>query len=145
MADTFRNVVIVTLMLLVGFAVGFHTHTNPVMVIAGVGVLVLFGLGLAWLFALIGLSVTNGEAAQAAAFPLLAPLVFASNAFVDPANLPGWLQGWARHQPVSAAADAVRACMLGGPTATKVLISVAWSFGIALVLAPIAVRQYRRT
>ena len=145
LADTIRNVVIVTLMLFVGFAVGFNTHTNAIMVAAGVGVLVMFGLGLAWLFALIGLSVTNGEAAQAAAFPLLAPLVFASNAFVDPANLPGWLQGWARHQPVSAAADAVRACMLGGPTAHKVLISVAWSLGISAVLAPIAVRRYRKT
>jgi len=144
-ADTVRNVFITVLMLLIGFAVGFRTHTNVVMVIAGIGVLVLFGLALAWLFALIGLSVTNGEAAQAAAFPIMAPLVFASNAFVDPSSMPGWLQAWARHQPVSAAADAMRACVLGGPTASKVLISVAWSLGIAAVLAPIAVRRYRRT
>ena len=145
LADTTRNVFIIVLMLLVGYAVGFRTHTNPVMVMAGVGVLVLFGLGLAWLFALIGLSVTNGEAAQAAAFPLLAPLVFASNAFVDPSKMPSWLRGWARHQPVSAATDAARACMLGGPAAHKVLISVAWSLGIALVLGPIAVARYRRS
>jgi ABC-2 type transport system permease protein len=144
-ADTLRNVFIIVLMLLIGFAVGFRTHTTPVMVAAGVGVLVLFGLALAWLFALIGLSVPNGEAAQAAAFPLLAPLVFASNAFVDPSSMPGWLRVWAEHQPVSAAADAVRACMLGGPTASKVLISVAWSLSIAAVLAPVAVRRYRRT
>ena len=144
-ADTVRNVFIIVLMLLIGFAVGFRTHTNAVMVIAGVGVLVLFGLALAWLFALIGLSVTNGEAAQAAAFPFLAPLVFASNAFVDPSSMPAWLRVWANHQPVSAATDAARACMLGGPTATKVLTSVAWSLGIAVVLAPVAVRRYRRT
>ena len=86
------------------------------MVAAGIGVMVLFGFALAWLFALIGLSVTNGEAAQAAAFPLLAPLAFASNLFVDPSTMPGWLQPWAKHQPVSATADAVRACMLGGDT-----------------------------
>jgi ABC-2 type transport system permease protein len=145
LADTFRNVFIITLMLVVGFIVGFHTHTTPLMVIIGVGILVLFGLALAWLFALIGLSVTNGEAAQAAAFPLLAPLVFASNAFVDPSKMPGWLQGWAKHQPVSAAADAVRACMLGGPTATKVVTSIAWSLGISAVLAPIAIRRYRNS
>jgi hypothetical protein len=46
---------------------------------------------------------------------------------------------------VSITADAVRACMLGGPTATKVLSSVAWSLGIAAVLAPIAVARYRRS
>lgn len=145
LADTTRNAFVITLMLLVGFLVGFNTHTNALMVIAGVGVLVLFGLSLAWLFALIGLSVTNGEAAQAAAFPLLAPLVFASNAFVDPAKMPGWLQGWAKHQPVSATADAVRACMLGGPTASKVLIAIAWALGISAVLAPVAVRRYRNS
>ena len=144
LADTVRNTVVVFLMLFIGFLVGFHTHTNPIMVTAGVGVLVLFGLSLSWLFALIGLSVSNGEAAQAAAFPILAPLVFASNAFVDPSKMPGWLQVWARHQPVSAAADAARACMLGGPTAGKVLTSLAWAVGISAVLAPIAVLRYRR-
>ena len=143
LADTTRNVFVVLLMLAIGYAVGFRTHTNAIMVLLGVGLLVLFGFALSWIFALIGLSVTNGEAAQAAAFPLLAPLVFASNAFVDPSKMPGWLRGWARHQPVSAAADAVRACMLGGPTATKVLTAMAWSFGISLVTAPIAVRRYR--
>ncbi|MBI5090006.1 MAG: ABC transporter permease, partial [Actinobacteria bacterium] len=145
LADTVRNVVIVVLMLVIGIAVGFRTHTNVVMVIVGIGVLIMFGLGLAALFALIGLSVTNGEAAQAASFPLLAPLTFASNLFVDPDTMPGWLQVWARHQPVSVTADAVRACMLGGPTAGKVLASLAWAVGIAAVMTPLAVRRYRRT
>jgi ABC-2 type transport system permease protein/oleandomycin transport system permease protein len=145
LADSLRNVVIVIVMLLIGFAVGFLTHTNPLMVAAGIGVMVLFGFALAWLFALIGLSVTNGEAAQAAAFPLLAPLAFASNLFVDPSTMPGWLQPWAKHQPVSATADAVRACMLGGDTRGPVLTALAWSLGIALVLGPIAVRRYRRS
>jgi ABC-2 type transport system permease protein/oleandomycin transport system permease protein len=145
LADTIRNVAIVTLMLLVGIAVGFRPSTNLLMILAGIGVLVLFGLSLAWLFALIGLSVTNGEAAQAAAFPLLAPLTFASSAFVKTRTMPGWLQVWANHQPVSATADAVRACFDGGPTASKVLIAVAWSVGISLVLAPIAIRRYRKS
>ena len=145
LADTVRNVVIVAAMLAIGFAVGFRTHTTALMVLAGVGVMVLFGFALSWLFALIGLSVTNGEAAQAAAFPLLAPLAFASNLFVDPNTMPGWLQPWAKHQPVSVTADAVRACMLGGETASKVLTAVAWAVGIALVLGPIAVRRYRRS
>jgi ABC-2 type transport system permease protein/oleandomycin transport system permease protein len=145
LADTARNIVIVVVMLAIGFAVGFRTHTNAPMVVAGIAVMVLFGFALAWLFALIGLSVTNGEAAQAAAFPLLAPLAFASNLFVDPSTMPGWLQPWARHQPVSATADAVRACMLGGETRGAVLTALAWSAGIALVLGPIAVRRYRQT
>lgn len=145
MADTTRNTLIVVLMVAVGMLVGFRPHNNFPMVVVGVLLLVTFGFSLAWLFALIGLSVTNGEAAQAAAFPLLAPLTFASNLFVDPKTMPSWMQGWARHQPVSVTADAVRAAMLGGPVAHKALISLAWAFGIALVLGPIAVRRYRRS
>ena len=142
-ADTLHTVLITCVMLGIGYAVGFNSHTNPLMVALGVVVLVMFGFSMAWIFAVIGLAVTNGEAAQAAAFPLIAPLAFASNLFVDPDTMPGWLQVWARNQPVSATANAVRACMLGGPTATKVLICVAWTVGITAVVAPVAVRRYR--
>lgn len=145
LADTFRNLLIISLLIGIALLVGFRTHTNVPMVIAGVGVMLLFGFALAWLFALIGLSVPNSEAAQAASFPLLAPLVFASNLFVDTRSMPKFLAAWARNQPVSATANAVRAAMLGGPTATKMWIAVAWSIGISMVLAPIAIHKYRNS
>jgi hypothetical protein len=56
------------------------------------------------------------ETAQAAAFPVMAPLVFASSAFVPVSTMPSWLQPFAEHQPVSVTASAVRALMIGGPT-----------------------------
>jgi ABC transporter DrrB family efflux protein len=144
LADTVRNTLIIALITVIGFLVGFRIHTGAVSFVAGLLVLLLFGFALSWVFALIGLSVPNGESAQAAAFPLLAPLVFASNSFVDPNTMPSWLAWWARNQPVSATVNAVRASVLGGPLATKVLIAVAWSVGIILVLAPLAVRRYRK-
>ena len=145
LADTLRNLLIIILMIAVGTLVGFRTHTNVFLVTAGIGVLLAFGFALAWIFALIGLTVANGEAAQAAAFPLLAPLVFASNAFVDPSTMPDWLAWWAERQPVSKTAEAVRALMLGGPTAGPVTASVLWSLAITAVVAPMAVRRYRRS
>ncbi len=144
LADTVRNVGIITLLIIIALLVGFRPETNVAMVVAGVAVMVVFGFALAWLFALVGLSMANAEAAQAAAFPIMAPLVFASNLFVDPATMPGWLQPWARNQPVSATADAVRACMLGGPTAGKVVTAILWAVGISAVLAPLAIARYRR-
>ncbi|MFZ9628215.1 MAG: ABC transporter permease [Ilumatobacteraceae bacterium] len=144
LADTIRNIVIVTLMLLVGFLVGFNTGTNLWMVLLGMLVLVFFGTSLAWLFVIVGLSVANGEAAQAAAFPLLAPLTFASSLFVEPSSMPNWLGWWAQRQPVSATATAVRACMLGGPTSGEVITALLWAAGISAVLAPIAIRRARR-
>jgi len=145
LADTTRNVFVVTMMLLVGFLVGFNTHTNVLKVIGGVGLMVLFGFAVCWIFALIGLAVTNGEAAQAAAFPILAPLTFASNAFVPSSTMPDWLQWWAERQPLSVTVSGVRALMLGSESMSYVWGSIAWSLGITAVLAPLAVRQFRRS
>jgi ABC-2 type transport system permease protein/oleandomycin transport system permease protein len=58
--------------------------------------------------------------------------------------MPSWLQPFAEHQPVSVTAEAVRALVIGGPTTSYVLQSLAWCVGILLVFAPIAVRRYRR-
>jgi ABC transporter DrrB family efflux protein len=144
-ADLVRNLFVVALMCLVGLLVGFRVHTNLLAFLAGYIILLLFGFALSWVFATIGLTMPNAEAAQAASFPILAPLVFASSAFVPISSMPGWLQAFAEHQPVSATVDAVRALMIGGPTTTAVVKALAWCVGIIAVFAPIAVRRYRRT
>jgi ABC transporter DrrB family efflux protein len=144
MADLVRDVFVVALMCVVGFLVGWRIDTNVVAVLGGMVVLLLFAFALAWVFALVGMATKSAEAAQAASFPILAPLVFASSAFVSPETMPDWLQWFAEHQPLSITVDAVRACCIGGPTATPVLQSIAWSVAIVGVFAPIAVRRYRR-
>jgi ABC-2 type transport system permease protein/oleandomycin transport system permease protein len=143
-ADLVRDVFVIALMCVVGFLVGFRIHTNAAIFLGGMLVALLFAFALAWVFALVGLGVRDAETAQAASFPILALLVFASSAFVSPETMPGWLQWWAEHQPLSITVEAVRACCIGGPTATYVLKSIAWSVGIIAVFAPIAVRRYRQ-
>jgi ABC transporter DrrB family efflux protein len=144
-ADLSRNVFVAALMSAVGFAVGFRVHTSALGFVAGMTLVLLFGYALSWVFATVGLAVGDPETAQAAAFPVMAPLVFASSAFVPVNTMPGWLQVFAEHQPVSVTASAVRALMLGGPTASYVLQSLAWIAAIILVAAPLAVRRYRRS
>ncbi len=144
-SDLVRNTFVVFLMCVVGYLVGFRVHTNPVAFAGGLVVLLLFACSLSVIFALVGLSVRTAESAQAAGFPMLAPLVFASSAFVPVATMPGWLQVFARHQPLSVTVDAVRALSQGGPTTSFVLQSLAWTVGIIAVFGPLAVRKYRRT
>src|ERR687898_9823 len=147
LADLVRNVFVVALMLVVGYMVGFRVETSVLGLLAGVAVILLFGFSLTWIFAIIGLSAPNAETAQAMSFPILAPLVFVSSAFVAIDTMPGWMQPFAKYQPVSVAVDAVRSLMLGGQfhDTSKVLGSLAWSIGIVAVFAPLAVRVYRRT
>jgi ABC-2 type transport system permease protein len=143
-ADLIRNVLVVLLMVVVGFAVGFHIHNGAVPFIGAMLLVLLFGYTMAWIFAAVGLIVGDPESAQAAAFPVLAPLVFASSAFVPVSSMPGWLQAFARNQPVSVTVSAVRTLVLGGPVATEVLKALIWMAGIILIFAPMAVRRYRR-
>jgi ABC transporter DrrB family efflux protein len=143
-ADLARNVFVVILMVAVGFLVGFRIHTNALALVAGILLLLFFGYAMSWIFATVGLVLGDPETAQAAAFPVLAPLVFASSVFVPVDQMPGWLQVWANHQPVSVTASAVRAMVIGGPTASFVWQSLAWCVAILAVFAPLAVRRYRR-
>jgi len=144
-ADLARNVFVVILMMVVGYLVGWRIHTNMLGLLGGALLVLLFGYAMSWIFATVGLAVGDPETAQAAAFPVMAPLVFASSAFVPVDTMPHWLRVFASHQPVSVTASAVRALVLGGPTTSYVLQSIVWSAGILVVFAPIAVRRYRKT
>jgi ABC transporter DrrB family efflux protein len=144
-ADLLRNVFVVVLMMVVGYVVGWRVHTNAIGLIAGALLVLLFGFAMSWIFATVGLWLGDPESAQAAAFPVIAPLVFASSAFVPVEKMPGWLQVFANHQPVSVTVNAVRALTLGGPTATYVWPALAWIAGILIVFATLSVRLYRRT
>jgi ABC-2 type transport system permease protein/oleandomycin transport system permease protein len=144
-ADLVRNVLVVALMAVVGVLVGFRVQTNALLFLAGVLIVLMFAYAFSWIFATVGLAIGDPESAQAATFPVLAPLVFASSVFVPVSSMPSWLQGFATYQPVSVTANAARALMLGGPTLSWVLQSIAWCAGIVIVCAPLAVWLYRRT
>src|SRR5262249_54729767 len=106
--------------------------------------LLAFGYAFSWVFAAVGLLVRDPETAQVAGFVPLFPLIFASSAFVPVANMPGWLQAFARNQPVSIAVTTTRALLGGTPAGRTLLEAVLWSLGIFAVFVAIAVRRYGR-
>src|SRR5690606_19053970 len=126
------------------FAVGFRIHGGVPAYLLAVALVLLFAFALSWVVATVGLGAPNSEAAQAAIFPLMFPLTFASSAFVDTSFMPGWLQVFANHQPVTVTVDAARDLVLGHPVGWGAAASLAWSLGIVAVFAPLAVRRYRR-
>jgi ABC-2 type transport system permease protein/oleandomycin transport system permease protein len=144
LADMARNVLVLIIITGVGFLVGFRPHGGFTPYIAACLVMLLFAYCLSWGFAFVGLAAPNSETAQAMTFPLIFPLTFASTIFIPLAFLPSWLQGFANNQPVSQAADAVRALMLGTPPGDSVWVSLLWSVGLIAVLAPLAVNQFRK-
>ncbi len=143
-SDLFRNVLILAIITGVGFLVGFRPTGGFFPYIQACLLMLIFAYCLSWGFAYVGLRAPNSEAAQAMTFPVIFPLVFASSIFVLVGTLPGWLQPFAIHQPISETADAVRGLMLGTPHGDSTWISLAWAVGAILVLAPLAVNRYRK-
>ncbi|HEY2302573.1 MAG TPA: ABC transporter permease [Acidimicrobiales bacterium] len=144
LGDSVRNTFVVVLMTVVGVLVGFRFLAGFVPAVAALVLVVAFGFAFTWISAMIGLAVHDVESAQTAGFIWVFPLVFASTVFVPLSSMPGWLQAFARINPITCTANAVRALTLGGPTTLPVLYSLAWIVGILVVFMPLATRNYRR-
>jgi ABC-2 type transport system permease protein len=135
----------------IGFLVGFRLHGSLAQGLAAFGLCVVFAFTFTWLFICIGLTAGNAQAAQGMSL-LVFPLTFVSSAYVPVDSMPGWMQPIAEHQPITAMVNAVRALCVGDPAliglsgsiAHWVLLSLAWSVGLVLVFAPLAVARYRR-
>jgi ABC-2 type transport system permease protein/oleandomycin transport system permease protein len=155
-ADTLNNAFGLVILLATGFAVGFRPASVSGLILAGL-LLLLFALAVSLGYALVGLTVRTPEAVNAATFPIIFPLTFASSAFVPVQTMPTWLQGFATHQPVSVVINAARSLILGanattaqragllGGSSTSTLVwqSLAWTLGIGLVFGLLCARKYR--
>jgi ABC-2 type transport system permease protein/oleandomycin transport system permease protein len=150
-ADLLRQAALVVIVLAVGFAVGFTVEGSWLGVLGAIGLCVVWGFAMFWVFAAIGLFVRDTETAQAATTPFFI-LVFVSSSVILVDNLPGWLQPFARNQPLTQVVNAVRGLVEGdagaalspGSTGHYVILSLIWCAAITLVFAPLAVYAYRR-
>lgn len=155
-SDLAKNLVLVTLMIAVGYLVGFSFEEGPLRA-SGVVVLALaVGFAFSWISAAIGLALKEVEAVQAASFTWIFPLVFVSSVFVPPDNMPSWLQVVARNNPVTIWANAARVLTMGPagsigtaggsgqPLGDLLLVSALWIVGMLVVFVPLAVRLYRK-
>ncbi len=143
LADLARSVFSLALMVGLGLLVGFSFNAGIGSILAGLALVILFGYCFSWVYATIGLLTKDPETAQVAGILPFFILVFASSAIVPVATMPGWLQPFANHQPVSITINAVRALLQGEPTHNWVWQSLVWSAGILFVFFTIAVRLYR--
>jgi ABC-2 type transport system permease protein len=144
LADLVRDAFVIVLMCAVGYAVDWRPQGSAVEIVGALAMVLFFAYSLSWVFAIVGMAARDGETAQAASFPILAPLLFASSAFVPVHTMPGWLQAFAKNQPVSVVVTAVRDLTLGVSDSGHLWTAIAWIVGIVAVCAPIAIARYRR-
>jgi ABC-2 type transport system ATP-binding protein len=143
-ADLVRNVLIIGLMIVIGYLVGFRFQAGVLPALGCVALVAAFGFALSWIFAFVSLVVRGAESAQTAGFVLLFPLVFASSVFVPVSSMPSWLQPFAKASPVTLTANAARTLALNGGVPSSFGESLAWVAGILALFVPLSVWRYRR-
>ena len=101
-ADLTRNVFVVVLMMVVGFLVGFRIHTNVFALIGGGLLVLLFGFAMSWIFA------DGRPRGRRSRRPRRRRRSRCSRRWCSrprrscrSRRMPGWLQVFAEHQPVS--------------------------------------------
>jgi ABC transporter DrrB family efflux protein len=136
----------------VGFLVGFRLHGGAGDALLALGLTVLYGFAFVWVFITLGLMAGTPQAAQGLSF-LVFPLTFVSSAYVPVSTMPGWMQGFANHQPMTPMCNTVR-ILTGGSAAQQLLghslayylvPSLLWTAGIVLIFAPLATRKLKRS
>lgn len=142
-ADTARNTVGVVLVAVVGMLLGFRFASFGGALMA-VALTVGVGYAFSWMGAAIAAKVRSPEMVGMLSMFWLFPLMMASSAFAPVASMPGWLQVFAEHQPISVASDAVRAWSDGVAAGGDTLSAVAWMLGMLAVFVPWSTRLYRR-
>jgi oleandomycin transport system permease protein len=147
LADLAKQTWAICLLLGIGAIQGFRFGAGagrPLGVVAAFGLVLISTLAISWALVLVSILAANPEKVQIFGFVVLFPITFTSDAFVRTASMPGWLQAWAKANPVSLISDAMRGLMVSGPVARPAAESLLYAAAFTLVFAPLAVRAFRR-
>jgi ABC-2 type transport system permease protein len=144
-ASVVRNAASTALVIGVAFALGFRSDAGVLRWIGAVAILAVFVAAVSWFGAVLGLLARTSEAANSWTF-LIVFLPYASSAFVPVHTMPHWLQGFARHQPITPLTETLRSLLLGHHVGSDAWIGIVWCAGIlALSVVAAGVLFARRT
>ncbi|WP_324275077.1 ABC transporter permease [Blastococcus brunescens] len=136
-----------------GLLIGWRVRNGFLDGVLGFALLLLFGFALIWLGIWVGSMMRTVEAVQGFMFTVMFPLTFVANTFVPTESMPSWLRTIAEWNPVSALTQACRELWGNGlpapadaawPLQHAVPMSIAWSFILTAIFAPLAVAAFRR-
>jgi ABC-2 type transport system permease protein len=145
LGDAGRYLLAAAIVVILGVAIGYRPDGGAPGVIAAVALVIAFGLSLSWLWAATALLVRDPATVMSLGLAVLIPPTFASNIFVQPGTMPGWLQAFVNINPISHLAAAARDLMnntggAGGPVIWSLMATAA----ITLLFAPFTLHLYSK-
>lgn len=153
-SDVLNNVLVIVIMSITGFIVGWRIRTSVADALAAFALLLAFAYSISWIMALVGLIVPSPEVVNNASFIVIFPLTFVANTFVPTTGFPGPLRTIANWNPVSSVTEAARQ-LFGNtspllpaprdwPLQHPVVYTLGWIAVLLAVFIPLSVRQYQR-
>ena len=144
LGDVVRYSLASVIVLVLGIVIGFRPDGGIVGVVLSIALLLVFSFCLSWVWTMIAMIVRTEAAVMGVSMFILFPLTFASNIFVDPQTMPGWLRAFVEVNPVSFLVTSIRSLMAGDPDASKLVVTAAMCAGFLVVFGPITMRLYNR-
>jgi ABC-2 type transport system permease protein len=144
LGDVVRNTLAAAIVIALGLAMGFRPAGGVVGVLAAVGLLLVFSFSLAWIWTTVALVARTPSAVSNVSLLIMFPLTFASNVFVAPRTMPGWLHAFVDINPISHVVTAERGLMAGTATAGQLAWVLVASAVLLAVFGPLTARLYRR-
>ena len=155
LGDSLLNIVVLTVMGIAGYVVGWRPSAGLGNVALGFLFLLFFGYALSWVGVLVGLSASDARVVQNVSFIVTFPLTFLSNAFAPTTGMPRILQYFAEWNPVSTMVAACRqlfglknqfgATAGSFPSEHPLTTSLIYMVIIMLIFIPLSLRKYRHS
>jgi ABC-2 type transport system permease protein len=143
LGDAARNALAAAIVIALGLAMGFRPDGGPGGVLAAAGLLLVFSFSLAWAWTALALVLRTPSAVSNVSLLFVFPLSFASNVFVQPRTMPGWLRAFVDVNPISHVVTAERGLMAGTATAAQIAWVLVASAALVAAFAPLTMRLYR--
>jgi ABC transporter DrrB family efflux protein len=144
----------IVVMSLTGLAIGWRIHNGVPDAVLAYALLLLWGFAMVWVGILVGSSLRSVEAVNGLMFTTMFPLTFLANTFAPTESMtPAWLRTIAEWNPISSLVQAVRELWGNAepvhpdaalPLQYPILTTVIWSVAITVVMAPLALRAFKR-
>jgi ABC-2 type transport system permease protein len=143
LGDTGRYRLASTIVVALGLVLGYRPDGGVLGVVAAVALVLSFAFGLSWVWTTLGLVLRAPSAVNSLSLLVLFPLTLASNIFVEPTTMPGWLQAFIDVNPISHLVTAARGLMGGTATPGQVGWVLAVAAALTAVFAPLTTHLYR--
>ena len=153
LGDSLLNIVVLAVMGIAGYLVGWRPSSGALSVAIGFLFLLFFGYALSWVGIYVGLSASDARVVQNVSFLVTFPLTFLSNAFAPTTGMPRALQYFAEWNPVSTMVAACRqlfglenrfgATADSWPSQYPLETSLFYMVLLMVIFIPLSIRKYK--